>query len=267
VLAMRMAACAALVGIAVSTAAAQPAVRFDDWEVGEQMQQIQGALGRFAGALRTQSRDVATATGPGGAGLVAAIEELRASAARMAGAYQPPARNATDEVVRVLEQARALEAGLRVDADAGSPGLQWAAAAESLTRLGQAYHVDWRSDPAGWTARRVSDKELRLAASSLRASASDLGEVLGAALDRDKVTDRTEKERARKQLETFTDGVRDLLKGFDHYDDLSVVLPRALRAAASLKPLMDTYGGARTAGSQWENATRALETIARGFGL
>ncbi len=98
-------------------------------------------------------------------------------------------------------------------------------------------------------------------------SIRDLTERLGATLDTDKIMERTEKTRASQMLKGLSDAVHDLLKRFDHYDDLSTALPRTARAAASLKPLMETYAGALPSQPQWQSANRALETIAQGFGM
>jgi hypothetical protein len=251
-----VAVCAALVGVVgtMSAATAQTAIRIDDGEVAEQMEQVQRGLDRFIGGL-------------GPAGRTADLTSLRTSASRMAAAYRPPTNNATDEVVRFLAQAKAVEAGLPVAQDMDGTGARWRPVVDTVVHLAQAYHIDWRVDAARWVPHRVSNQELRLACSSVRVAAHDLDETLGEMLEKDKAMDSTENARARRLLEALTSAVRDLLKAFEHYDDLSERLPRALRAAASLKPFMETDPGALRLQPQWQSVNLALGTIARGFGM
>jgi hypothetical protein len=264
-----MTVCAALIGVALSmsSATAQTAIRIDDVEVGEQMEQVQRVLDRFIGGLRPPVRAAAAQGGQGGADVASALNGLRTSAARMAAAYRPPTRNATEEVARFLAQAKAIQPGPALTPDGKAAEARWAPVVESFVYLGQAYHIDWRADAASWVPRRVSDQELRLAVSSLRVATHDLDGMLGSTLEKDKLMDRTERARATQLLKTLSSAIRDLLKAFEHYDDLSIALPRAQKAAAGLKPFMETYVGASPIQPQWQSANRALDTLAQGFGL
>jgi hypothetical protein len=230
------------------------------------MEQVQRLLDRFIGGASAPAGTMA-GEGQSESDGVPTANTLRASAGRMASAFRPPARNATDEVVRLLGQARAFQAALVRLPDPKGAESRWAPVAEGLAELGRGYHIDWRADPAGWVPRRVSDQELRLATVSLRAAAEDLDEVLGATLEKDKVMDRIERDRARQLLAGLSSSVHDVLKALEHYDDLTIPIQRALRAAASLKPVMETHPGAPRSEPQWRSVNQSLETIARGFGM
>jgi hypothetical protein len=263
-----VAVCAALVGVmgSMPAATAQTAVRISDVEVAEQMEEVQQVLNRFIGGLREPQAALARA-GQGNADLTSALDGLKASASRMAAAYRPPARCATEDVARVLAQAKALDARRAFASESSASQARWGVVTQTLARLGQAYHIDWREAPAAWAPRRVSDRELRLAATSLDVAARDLDEMLGTTLERDMVMDRTERTRAAQLLKGLSTAVHDLLKRFEHHDDLSVALPRTVRAAAGLKPLMATYVGALPLQPKWESVNLALETIVQGFGM
>jgi hypothetical protein len=261
---------AALLGLAVSvsTATAQMAIRIDDAEVADQMEQVQRALDRFVGGPRPSERTAAAMRGgQGAADLRPALNGLRASASRMAAAYRPPTRNATEEVIQVLGQAKAIESRLAAAAGVGGFEARWAPVAESLVQLGHAYRIDWRAASSDWVPRRVSDQELRLAAASLRVAAHDLDEMLGAVLDKDKLMDRTEHARAIQLLKSLSSAIHDLLKRFEHYDDLTTPIQRATRAAAALTPFMEAYPGADPVKPQWLSVNQALQAIAQGFGM
>ena len=261
------AVCAALVAAAASVATAQTAIRIDDVEVGEQMEQVQQALDLFIDGLKPQAR-TAVARGAGTeTDLSSALSSLRVSASRLTGAFRPPLRNATEEVVRLLAQAKALDARLAFGPETKGSEARWGLAVKSLAQLGQAYHIDWRATAAAWTPRRVSDLELRTAVSSLRATVDGLDEKLGDVLEKDKVLDRVEQRRAVQQLHALSDAVHDLRKAFDHYDDMSAVIPRAVSAAAALKPFVEHYAGGAAVQAEWQGANRALEAIAQAFGM
>ena len=259
--------CAALVAAAASVATAQTAIRIDDVEVGEQMEQVQQALDRFIDGLKPEAR-TAVAGGAGNeADLSSALSSLQVSSTRLTGAFRPPLRNATEEVVRLLAQAKALDARLTFGPETRGSEAQWGLAVKHLTQLGQAYHIEWRADPAGWAPRRVSDLELRTAIASLRTSVDSLDERLGDALEKDKVLDRVEQRRAVQQLGAFSGAVNDLRKAFEHYDDMSVVIPRAVSAAAAFKPFVEHYAGGAAVRAEWQGANKALETVSQAFGM
>jgi hypothetical protein len=248
---------AILVVGAAPAAPAQVAVRYDDWEVVDQMEQVQRGLDRFIEATRPQGRP----------DLVTSLVGLRATATKVADAYRPPGRNAVDEVSQFLAQAKAIHVSLVVGPDASAAERSWAAVVTSLVRLGQAYRANWAADVGTWAPRRVSDQQLRPPVPSLRAAAADFTAALGHALEKDKRMDATEHARAVQLRSASSTTVRELLKRFEHYDDMSVALPRAAKAAAALKPFVDTYIGATPARPTWDSANRALSTIAEGFGL
>jgi hypothetical protein len=247
-------------------APAQPAVRPTDKQVKQLILDSREAFDRFADKMNPQMRMAVIKSPASEVDVKALLQDVEDMSKDAEQRYRPPAYTAGTEVAAYLKQVKVLDAGLAVRPGLSGADKYWDAARPVFGRLAAAYGIDWNGDPTTWSGRRISDGELKNAATDIKrlagpfASAIDRAPGATAALD----------ARVRASLVNDATGLAALA------DEVSKELQAGRDAGPAfgrLSDAMDTIAAAVPASALAGPARTTLETIQariavmkRGFG-
>ncbi len=264
---LRIAIAGLVLGLVAGVTRAQAPSRPSDKDVKALMGQVDQGVRRFVDGMDPQMRSAILRGERGEIDVKASLNDFQQAIARMRDRFDPPGYSAGTEVVAVLKQARDLNEGIAVRPGMSGSDPRWHDAVPLFVKLAAAYHIDWQGDPASWTAVRVSDGELKNAATALRKASETFGKDLGNAVKKDQALDTAARKRATDKAAALTTAAKSFEELVKKGADTTAALDRVMAAAADVKAFVDGYTGGVALAPRWAPVDAQLNTIARACGL
>jgi hypothetical protein len=202
-------------------------------------------------------------TGPNGSLDVAAfVKDYKDAAAKMKDRFKPEYAAET-EVVAFLKMSRTIDAAVKPEAQSAD---EWAALRTSIVRLSGMYHIDFKSDPAGWVAHHSLDMQVKASVEKLAKNAEAFSKSYKDGMKADKALDPAK----RKQAETAADGLQkaagELKSQFNGSNVPATQLEALMKAAQgfSSMPAVPVSGPAQ---ADWQTFHGNLAEVAGMFGM
>lgn len=180
---------------------------------------------------------------------------------RFSGSYA-----ASSEVTRCLKAAKAVDQRAERGGQLAGGADEWAKARPELRTLAASYNVDWSTDPTGWSARRMNDKEVDSMLGKLASDAKRFSKSYGKDLKKDKTLSDEARQELSRRAETLATATQDLDRRFAKGEDVSAALANVGSASDAVAQGAEGKSLSSTASSAWNSVQNAVEQLPAAFG-
>ncbi len=251
----------AILGIAASGFAFGQ--RLTDKQVRELMEGLDKDVERFNDAIDSQYRKSTIRSATNEVSVEAFTKDLKESCKKMRERFGSD-YSASNEVLSFLKQAHAIEARAAAGGNLLGAEAEWPRLQGSLSRLGDVYGVDWKTSSANWAARRMNDRELEGAVSSLTASSETFKKSLEKALEKADVS-KEERKAALDSTDRLVRGTKDLRKTVADEKDASGELGLIDRSTQDIRSVVSRHGLTSALASSWSPVEMGLQKVRSAF--